>query len=196
MSNYTSQRERFQGRRRGQKRRTSIGWVIGILVVAGMLGLLVWNAVRPPYGEEVASMGGGHVPTGNDPGQYNSDPPTSGPHYDATLPPGFYEESDLADLGPYPWGHAVHNLEHGYIVFWYNCDLLSVEECDQLKTQIREYMENSPVPKLIAFPWKSIDIPLVLTSWGYRLEMPTFDARQASRFINANRMRAPEPEGQ
>ena len=29
----------------------------------------------------------------------------------------------------FPEGYLVHNLEHGYAIFWYNCDLLSAEEC-------------------------------------------------------------------
>jgi hypothetical protein len=90
-------------------------------------------------------------------------------------------------------GYAVHSLEHGYIIFWYNCDALAQAECDGLKTELRAYLDGSLNSKLIAYPWQETAVPLVLTSWGYLLEMPEFNARQASSFINANRLRAPEP---
>lgn len=196
MSSFSSQRERFQARRQGQKRRGWIWWVLVIAALAAVIVYLVLLANRPPYGEAFPILDSSHVPEGTDPGPYNSDPPTSGHHYERELPRGFYEDSDLADMGPFPVGHVVHNLEHGYIVFWYNCDSLSAAECDALKTQIRDYIANSSVRKLVAFPWHSIDIPLVLTSWGYRLEMPVFDANEANQFINSNRLRAPEPNAE
>jgi hypothetical protein len=136
---------------------------------------------------------GSHIPEGNNPGEYSSEPPSSGKHYADPLDPGFYEETDLTELGEFPHAYAVHNLEHGYIVFWYNCDLLDEGSCEELKTQLRNFMDASLVPKLIAFPWHSTDVPLVLTSWGFALEMPVFNASEANAFISANRLRAPEP---
>jgi len=194
MTYTSSSRQRRQERHRSQKVRGSIVW---FLVVAGALGLvflLVWNIIRPPQGEQIPIQGDNHISTGSDPGPYNSNPPSSGPHYAEELPRGFYEEADLAAWNPFPEAYAVHNLEHGYIVFWYNCQVLDEAACAQLKAQIRDYMENPlSVPKLVALPWEETDLPLVLTSWGYRLEMPVFDAGQATAFINANRLRAPEP---
>jgi len=146
-----------------------------------------------PYGTEVPIQGANHVATGSDPGEYNSNPPTSGAHYAQWLEAGFYEGADLAGMGAFPHAHAVHNLEHGYIIFWYNCDLLDEPGCQDLKAQIRSYLDQSPVTKLIAFPWHASEVPLVLTSWGYLLELPEFDTGEADRFINANRFLAPEP---
>lgn len=48
--------------------------------------------------------------------------------------------------------------------------------------------------KLIAFPWKSLDIPLIMTSWGRMERFPTFDPNEAAAFIRANRNHAPEPD--
>lgn len=192
MSNIAS-RERVRQRRMNEQRRSTFVWVLVILGGLALAGFLVWEAIRPPVGHEIPIMGAGHIPEDSDPGEYNSDPPTSGPHYAQPLDPGFYEQADLADLGPFPHAYAVHNLEHGYIIFWYNCDLLDENSCVELKRQIRNFMDGSLVPKLIAFPWQSTDVPLVLTSWGYRLEMPVFNASEANAFISANRLRAPEP---
>lgn len=155
-------------------------------------GYLIWTSVRPAEGTLVTLEGEEHVADGTDPG-YVSNPPTSGKHYEIPLPGGFYEEADLEDWSPFPEGHAVHNLEHGYIIFWYNCEVIDEVACEELKTQIRDFIESSLTKKLIAFPWHNNDKALVLTSWGYMLEMPVFNAGRASAFIAANALKAPEP---
>lgn len=192
MSNYSSQRERLEARRRGQKSRSGLIWGAVIIIAAAIVGYLLWTAIRPAEGTPVEDQGTAHIPEGTAPGEY-SNPPTSGPHYASKLDPGFYEEADLEAWSPFPEAHAIHNLEHGYIIFWYNCDVIDEAACEELKTQIREFMDSSLTKKLIAFPWHDTDIPLVLTSWGYMLEMPVFDAGRASAFINANALKAPEP---
>jgi hypothetical protein len=48
--------------------------------------------------------------------------------------------------------------------------------------------------KVIAFPWPSIDVPVVLTSWGRMVRMEAFDPAQARDFVQRNRNKAPEPE--
>ncbi len=136
-----------------------------------------------------------HAPDGTEV-EYNSNPPTSGPHYAQPLPAGFYDPQadpdNVAFHVPHPEGHLVHNLEHGYVIFWYNCSLLTDVECAQLKDEIRAVMDVDPL-KVIAFPWDSTDVPVVMTSWGRMLRMAAFDAAAAARFIANNRNRAPEP---
>jgi hypothetical protein len=193
VSTPTTRREEIRSRRRTDKQRSNLVWGLVVVGALALVGYLAWIGLRPPQGVAVPIAGEEHIPDGTDPGEYNSNPPTSGNHYGSPMPPGFYEEADLEQFGPYPVGHAVHSLEHGHIIFWYNCDLLSETECAALKSEIRDYLDGSLVPKLIAFPWQGTDVPLVLTSWGYMLEMPEFDARAATGFINANRLKAPEP---
>jgi hypothetical protein len=195
MSNLSSQRERIQARRRGQQSRSGILWVLLIVVVVAIVGYLIWIGVRPAEGIQVADEGAAHVPDDTDPA-YIGNPPTSGNHYEEPLPGGFYEEADLEAWSPFPEAHAVHNLEHGYIIFWYNCDVIDEAACEELKTQIRDFLDSSLTKKLVAFPWHKTDVPLVLTSWGYMLEMPVFDADRASSFIAANAPKAPEPNAQ
>ncbi len=47
--------------------------------------------------------------------------------------------------------------------------------------------------KVIAYPWTSTDVPLVMTSWGFMLRFPTFDSNLAATFIQQHRNRSPEP---
>jgi hypothetical protein len=87
----------------------------------------------------------------------------------------------------------VHNLEHGYVIFWYNCRRLDQAACDEMKSEIQAVMNEFDGVKLIAFPWDSIDTPIVLTSWGQMQPMERFDEAQARSFIRRNRYHAPEP---
>ena len=162
---------------------------IGVAVLA-LLSFIIYQGVKPAAGETVPVMvSDPHIPTNSDPGQYNSDPPTSGLHYADTLQAGFYETNDY----PFPAGYLVHNLEHGYVIFWYNCDLLDETGCTELKSQIRSVISELGGVKLIAYPWNSIDVPLVMTTWGRLQRFQTFDAEQAKSFYRANLNRAPEP---
>jgi len=157
------------------------------------VGLLVWNGAQAAAGKEVPVLSASHVEKGTNPGPYNSDPPTSGQHYASEFEAGFFNEADLTSLPAYPEGYLVHNLEHGYVIFWYNCAVLDEAGCEQLKTGIRDVMEEFDGVKLIAFPRASLQVPLVMTSWGRLQEFGAFDAGQARRFVRANRYRAPEP---
>ncbi|NLG73215.1 MAG: DUF3105 domain-containing protein [Chloroflexi bacterium] len=187
-----SKREQLKMKRRRKKMYTAIGWGAAALIVLGVIGYALFLAIRPAMGEEVAVMPDTrHVPEGTNPGPYNTNPPTSGRHYEVTLRPGFYNEGDIQVT--HPEGHLVHNLEHGYVIFWYNCSILSEQECAELKEAIQAVMEAENYNKVIAFPWNSIEEPVVLTSWGRLLRMERFDADLARDFVQRNRNKAPEP---
>jgi hypothetical protein len=187
-----SKRQIAQAQRRRKKWLTySVLGIFSLLLIA-LLANTVFGATRPLPGEEVAVMADiTHVAEGTDPGPYNSDPPTSGRHYPGTLESGFYERGEVDD--PYPAGFLVHNLEHGYVIFWYNCEIVNEAECSDLKTQIGEVMSAENNVKVIAFPWESIDVPVVMTSWGRMLRFEQFDPEQAQDFVQRNRNKAPEP---
>jgi hypothetical protein len=84
-------------------------------------------------------------------------------------------------------------MEHGYVIFWYNCTIQSETDCDGLKTDIRTVMDEYDSFKVIAFPWTSTGVPVVATSWGYLLEMESWDPVMAADFIERNRNHSPEP---
>jgi hypothetical protein len=189
-----SSKARARARRRSKQRRQRLIWIGGIAAVLALLGLLIWPAVRPAAGQSVPIQSAAHVPEGTDPGKYSTDPPTSGPHYAEHFEAGFFEEADLASLPDYPVGYLVHNLEHGYVIFWYNCKALREGSCEGLKTEIRSVMDRHGGTKLIAFPWESIEVPVVMTSWGRIQRFEAFNLSAASRFVRRNRYRAPEPD--
>lgn len=189
-----TKRQAIQEKRR--RRRLFNRLALGLLSAAilAVAGYALWVSVRPAAGQAIPVMEDtGHVPEDAPPGPYNSDPPTSGPHFQGDFEAGFYDEADLASLPPHPEGYLVHNLEHGYVIFWYNCALLDEQGCSGLKEQIRATMETFDNLKLIAFPWNSLEEPVVMTSWGRMLSLESFDPGQARAFIERNRNRAPEP---
>jgi hypothetical protein len=191
----SSRRQQMQTRQRRQKMFTKIIW--GGLGIAALvvIGFLVWQAFRPQAGEAVAIPANyeTHIEAGTPPGPYPSDPPAGGVHYASELDAKFYQEADLTSLSEYPEGSLVHNLEHGYVIFWYNCAVLDEAGCTQLKANIQQVMDEFDGVKLIAFPWRSLKVPVAMTSWGRLQRFETFNPTQASAFIKANRNKAPEP---
>jgi hypothetical protein len=99
----------------------------------------------------------------------------------------------LATLPKYPQGYLVHSLEHGYVIFWYNCKAPNTD-CAALKQTIQSVMDATGGTKLIAFPWSDMDVPLAMTSWGRILKFPTPDPALMKRFVERNRYQAPEPD--
>lgn len=185
---------RQQAHEKNQKQRwmKQLTWGgIGIIVLA-LLGFALFQAFRPPVGEAVSAMPSSHIAQDTDPGEYNSNPPSSGPHYGEELNAGFYETNDYR----FPAGYLVHNLEHGYVIFWYNCNLLDEAGCAELKSQIKTAMNALGGFKMIAYPWPSLDVPFALTSWGRIQKFDAFNAEQAAAFYRANRNKAPEPNAQ
>lgn len=190
MNSRTKRQERRERNQR-QKLISTLTWGgIGVAILA-IIGFMIWQGVKPAAGESISIMTSSpHIDVDTDPGQYNSDPPTSGLHYPQEANVGFYDEN----IYTHPAGYLVHNLEHGYVIFWYNCDLLSESACSDLKSQIRTVMDELGGTKLIAYPWNSIEVPLVMTSWGRLQRFETFDPVQAKAFYRANLNRAPEPD--
>lgn len=189
-----SRRQLVREKRAREKLISRITWgVVGGVLLIG-LGYMLWIAVRPATGQSVPVMADtGHVEEGTNPGPYNSDPPTSGRHYESEFEAGFYEETSPEAQSPYPEGYLVHNLEHGYVIFWYNCQLLDEQGCQNLKSQIRDVIDQENSFKVIAFPRDTIEVPVVVTSWGQTQSFENFDPKQASAFVARNRNKAPEP---
>jgi hypothetical protein len=192
-------RKLMQERQRKQRLTNNLIWAgVGIGVLA-IIGWMVWQASQSPQtaevmGEVIPIASSAHIPDLADPGPYASDPPAGGVHYEDTLPAKFYQESDLASLPRHPEGHLVHNLEHGHVIFWYNCAALAGEGCVQLKDEIQGVLEEFDGVKVVAFPWQSLDVPVVATSWGRLYRFESFDPDVARRFVLGNRNKAPEPD--
>ena len=102
MSQKSTKREQRRAQQRHQQMRSNFIWgALGVVILV-IIGLFVWQGVRPQIGEEIPIMSSSsnHIDVDSDPGTYNSDPPTSGPHYPNEAQAGFYE----TNIYQYPAG--------------------------------------------------------------------------------------------
>jgi hypothetical protein len=128
-----------------------------------------------------------HIDPGEQPDNWNSNPPTSGDHLATPLPPGVYDnEQDMRAL--------VHNQEHGYVVILYKG--IPPDQVDQL----RQFVEARDGSKLVLAPWSALESNgVALTAWQNLeiLQRVNIDVVQA--FVNdfmvpgAAKSTAPEP---
>ncbi|MBI3761698.1 MAG: DUF3105 domain-containing protein, partial [Chloroflexi bacterium] len=95
--------------------------------------------------------------------------------------------------------NLVHNLEHGYVVIWYNCSGLESSACDDLQQRIQGVMDRAGSAgvlggssKLIAVTRPTLDVQVAATSWGRMLKQPALDERELLAFIKDFRNKAPE----
>jgi len=126
-------------------------------------------------GQSVPSLGNRHIPQGADAlVQYNSDPPTSGPHYGSLAPWGVHDR-------PIPKGLQVHNLEDGGVLVQYNCS-----DCPELVEKLRKIVSRHPTHVILA-PYPSMKSRIALTAWGRIDTFEEFDEKRIARFIDAYR---------
>ncbi len=152
------------------------------LVVVGVV-LAARQASQPIPGESVPIQGQQHVAPGEMHPPYNSDPPTSGWHYDTPLDAGFYEQ-------PAPDEQLVHNLEHGHVVIAYDCSRLA--DCEGAKEQLRGIVKRFNGWKVTVVPRQNADAAIALTAWGRIDKLDRFDEKRIVAFVNAWRDRGPE----
>ena len=97
-----------------------------------------------------------HLPTGKLPKgfKYNSNPPTSGVHTDATVIYGIYDQ-------PVPTISTVHNLEHGAVVIRYGPRVGDAEI-----QKLNEFYLEDPNGLVIA-PMAGLGDSIDLTAWTY-----------------------------
>ena len=128
-----------------------------------------------------------HIDPGEQPDNWNSNPPTSGDHLATPLPAGVYQtDQDMRAL--------VHNQEHGYVVILYKG--IPPDQVDQL----RQFVEARDGSKLVLAPWSALESNgVALTAWQNLeiLQRVNMDVVQA--FVNdymvpgAAKSTAPEP---
>lgn len=146
------------------------------------------NAEIPKTAKKIADLGRTHVKN-TEKVKYNSNPPTSGPHYPDWVRPGVFDKPEVDEM-------LVHSLEHGYAIMSYNCDAKTKDgkkvDCDQLKKQLSDLEKEKGNWKLIVVPRPSLDVPLALTAWTYVDKMDKFEKERILAFIDALRDKGPE----
>lgn len=177
---------REEAARKARTQRLAIFAVVAVLVVLGgalaigpLLGSIGGTAAQ---GQQFPNQGQQHINPGQTHEPYNSNPPTSGPHYPDPARWGIYDN-------PLPDETLVHNLEHGGIVIEYNCPQGCPELVSQLKSLAGEYKS-----KVVLAPRPNPEVPyrITLTAWTWLDGFNDFDADRIKAFIKAHKDKGPE----
>ena len=174
-------RERLRDSRTRKIKRLAIWIVILAVIGAGIHGAVKWSSKQGEHkpGVAVPEMGRDHIAPGTEHEPYNSNPPTSGPHYANPANWGFYEEP-LSDE------QLIHNLEHGGIWISYKNP-----DDSELEAQLKAISEKYTL-KVIITPRPQDDSPIAVAAWGRLLKLETFDRSQIEDFIKVFINKGPE----
>lgn len=168
------------------RRGRTLRWVFWIIGGALLIGLFIYALSRGRGedgggpGQLFPDQGRPHVALGA-PFAYNSNPPTSGPHYSVPAEWGVYER-EISDQV------LIHNLEHGGIWISYRPGTAS-STVDTLSAIAKEFGR-----KVIMTPRAANDADIALAAWG-RLDTfsaAEFSADRVRAFVRAWRNKGPE----
>ena len=130
--------------------------------------------------QSVASLGRGDLQEGTALPAYKDYPPLSGAHLNSPLPDGVTRETATNET----LSRAVHNLEHGRVVIYYNN--LSDAEVNQLETLA------TGQKKVVVLPWSGLKDKIVLGAWARWQRCNGVNVQAITTFINSYRDKGPE----
>ena len=110
---------------------------------------------------------------------YNSNPPSSGPHWPSPAKVGIYDTAEADE-------RYIHNLEHGYIWISYRPDA-----GDELINKLKEIIKADDW-KIVMTPREKDDLKIALVAWGRVLNLDSLDEAKVKDFIKTYRNRGPE----
>jgi Protein of unknown function (DUF3105) len=134
----------------------------------------------------------GHTTSLSDRVKYNTNPPTTGRHYEIPAQDGIYGKAPQDE-------QLVHNMEHGRVIIWVKPSLPSKQRAD-----IRAMVEDDPY-QMVLVPRRNMPYAVAATAWDADpapngtgelllcndVNDKTFDALQA--FRDEHRSQGPEP---
>jgi len=133
-------------------------------------------------GEEFPELGRSHIDPGTPHDPYNSNPPTSGPHYAQPADWGIYST-------PLPDEELIHNLEHGGI--W-----ISYKDIDADMLSKLEAVAKANPGSVVLTPRAADDTKIALAAWTRLEKLDGYDEAKILEFIKANKNKSPEPLAQ
>jgi hypothetical protein len=127
------------------------------------------DASCPVEIEQPPLLPGSHVPIGSTI-QWDSNPPSSGPHYPIWA-------AYQAYTTPVPRGYYVHDLEHGAIVFLYNCGDAGCPDVVAALQAASDAIPDDPLctsfegsavrVRTVITPDPLLDVPVAAAAWGW-----------------------------
>jgi hypothetical protein len=176
-----------------QKRRDQNMLLIGggaffVLLIAFVIFLNV-RSQQPVAGEDaVTSQGNFHIDKGSpSPIEYNTTPPTSGPHYGDLAAWNIYSK-------PERYEQLIHNMEDGGVLVYYQCPDGCPEIVDKLTAIVDPYIKAGRHVLMVPNDpkWtignsqplqKDMGAKIALTAWTRILKMNEVDETKIRAFI-------------
>lgn len=158
------------------------GILVLVVLLFGLGGFWLFKEAAKPspnLGEAVPLLSREHINPGDNHYAYNSNPPTSGPHYPNPANWGIYDNQ-------LPDEQLVHNLEHGGVWVSYKSDL-DKDSLEKLKKLVGSYRS-----KVILEPRSQNDVPIAVASWGRLMKLNSYEEQKIKEFIDYYRNRGPE----
>jgi hypothetical protein len=122
---------------------------------------------------------------------YSTTPPSGGNHY------AIWAAFQSYDY-PLPAGFVVHDLEHGAIVFWYDCP----EGCPDEVAEVQAFIDSQPEDPLcdgftaarraVLVPYPGLGARWAASAWGFALTAECFDRAEFGAFYTAHYGNGPE----
>lgn len=129
--------------------------------------------------ETYPEQGREHVSSYDEEVEYNSFPPTSGPHHERPDIWGVYED-------PVPMIGEVHNLEHGGVIIHYGNKVDAAT-----RAELTAFYEASPNAMLLS-PLPELGDNITLTAWTRLATCQRFDEAAFAAFRDTYRGNGPE----
>lgn len=161
----------------------AVYWLATAFIVFGIVWWIINQFPKGPnYSVAFPLLGREHIAEGVVYQNYNSNPPTSGPHYANPAIPKFYNE-------PLPDEQIVHNLEHGHIWVTYRPTV-----SQEIIAILKKFAGNN----IIVTPRSANDFDIALIAWGrldkFNIKNGQIDTQRIKNFILRYQNRGPENE--
>lgn len=122
--------------------------------------------------------------------EYSTSPPVSGDHYPSWAAYQTYEF-------PVPLGYLVHDLEHGAVVYFYDCPDGCAEEVAEAQAVIDALADDPRCApdvrvQVVLVPRPGLGSRWAASAWGYSLNADCFDAAVFEQFYKEHRGQGPE----
>jgi hypothetical protein len=179
--------------------------ILGLAVLAGAVAFIARAASGASAAEALRDAGctletfpaqeARHITEPDEDFEYNSDPPSSGPHHPTQPPFDIYDE-------PVEQYRLLHNLEHGGVVIQYGDDVPN-----ETVNAIREWYLGDPNGIAVA-PYPKLGDEIALAAWtadevgegetptnqrGHLATCPRFDEEAFDAFADEFGFQGPEP---
>jgi hypothetical protein len=122
---------------------------------------------------------------------YNSNPPSSGPHY--TTWANYQEYADPVDDR-----YLVHSLEHGAVLFLYKCEDAGCPAIIDALRAVRDAIPSDPLcdpsirVRIIIAPRPANDVTVAAAAWGQTYRADCVDPASLAKFVVDHYAMAPE----